>query len=409
MVADVQIGELSRFMKDVTIYAKALKEVTGCVKINYEIHGNTLPHLHMHLYPRYTDDPFSGTPIDHNDKRVDIYREGEYDSFVERIYIQQIHPLSVTLESKHRPSFPEMIRAPFLFAIIVPLISGTLVSVIVSGSFSAIGFFLILIIGLSLHITTNVYNDIYDTKQGADDHSSMKSEFSGGSGILVDDLELLPKMYLIARSGIIVGISGALFLMLFIDRTLWISLWMVIGTAVFLSKYYTADPFKFAYRGMGELVVFIGFGPLAVMLAGIGQNTGLHPALLSISPITGFGTLFIVWMGEMVDLPTDLKGGKIGAVARIGIHNAAYGLMAIHLSALLCVLFVVLFILDPGWPLLIVLIPYSIILPNVWKELKDVREHDKLVNISKLNFILYVSFSLFLMLGYTLNLMLNFW
>jgi diadenosine tetraphosphate (Ap4A) HIT family hydrolase len=22
------------------------------VKLNYEIHGNTIPHLHMHLYPR---------------------------------------------------------------------------------------------------------------------------------------------------------------------------------------------------------------------------------------------------------------------------------------------------------------------------------------------------------------------
>ena len=32
--------------------------------MNYEIHGNTLPHLHIHLYPRQVDDAFVGRPID---------------------------------------------------------------------------------------------------------------------------------------------------------------------------------------------------------------------------------------------------------------------------------------------------------------------------------------------------------
>jgi len=38
-------------MKDVQTSARALKHVTRAVKINYEIHGNTVPHLHMHLFP----------------------------------------------------------------------------------------------------------------------------------------------------------------------------------------------------------------------------------------------------------------------------------------------------------------------------------------------------------------------
>jgi diadenosine tetraphosphate (Ap4A) HIT family hydrolase len=39
-------------------------------KMNYEIHGNTLPHLHLHPYPRASDDPFVGGPIDPNRSRV---------------------------------------------------------------------------------------------------------------------------------------------------------------------------------------------------------------------------------------------------------------------------------------------------------------------------------------------------
>ena len=33
-------------------------------KRNHEIHGNTLAHLHMHLFPRFDGDPFVGGPIE---------------------------------------------------------------------------------------------------------------------------------------------------------------------------------------------------------------------------------------------------------------------------------------------------------------------------------------------------------
>jgi len=48
---DLSESVLLRFMKDVQTSARALKHVTKAVKINYEIHGNTVPHLHMHLFP----------------------------------------------------------------------------------------------------------------------------------------------------------------------------------------------------------------------------------------------------------------------------------------------------------------------------------------------------------------------
>ena len=42
------------FMRDVQTVSRALASATGAIKLNYEIHGNTVPHLHMHFYPRYT-------------------------------------------------------------------------------------------------------------------------------------------------------------------------------------------------------------------------------------------------------------------------------------------------------------------------------------------------------------------
>jgi diadenosine tetraphosphate (Ap4A) HIT family hydrolase len=52
------------FWDDVMLVAKCLTQLFSSVKMNYEIHGNTVPHLHVHLYPRYRDDPYLGGPID---------------------------------------------------------------------------------------------------------------------------------------------------------------------------------------------------------------------------------------------------------------------------------------------------------------------------------------------------------
>ena len=44
--------------------AKALHEAVDPLKMNYEIHGNTIPHLHLHLYPRFRGDLHEGRAID---------------------------------------------------------------------------------------------------------------------------------------------------------------------------------------------------------------------------------------------------------------------------------------------------------------------------------------------------------
>ncbi len=61
---DLTPEEGAAHMRDIQRLSRAVQTVTGAVKMNYEIHGNTLPHLHLHLYPRSADDPFVGGPID---------------------------------------------------------------------------------------------------------------------------------------------------------------------------------------------------------------------------------------------------------------------------------------------------------------------------------------------------------
>ena len=53
--------------------------------MNDEIHGNTVPHLHMHVFPRYPGDPFEGAPIDPRIVTGPVYAPGEYAAMRERI------------------------------------------------------------------------------------------------------------------------------------------------------------------------------------------------------------------------------------------------------------------------------------------------------------------------------------
>lgn len=56
--------ELEAFWREAMHVARVLAELVHPTKMNYEIHGNTIPHLHMHLFPRFSGDPYVGGPID---------------------------------------------------------------------------------------------------------------------------------------------------------------------------------------------------------------------------------------------------------------------------------------------------------------------------------------------------------
>ncbi|CAM2849128.1 HIT family protein [Rariglobus hedericola] len=54
-------AELSLFTQDVARAARAMKTAFNPAKINYGAYSDKLPHLHMHLVPKYVDGPSWGT------------------------------------------------------------------------------------------------------------------------------------------------------------------------------------------------------------------------------------------------------------------------------------------------------------------------------------------------------------
>jgi diadenosine tetraphosphate (Ap4A) HIT family hydrolase len=72
-------GEGASFMRDIRRASRAIAAASGAVKLNYEIHGNTVPHLHLHIFPRYLGDPFEGGPIDARAIEGMVYLPGEFE------------------------------------------------------------------------------------------------------------------------------------------------------------------------------------------------------------------------------------------------------------------------------------------------------------------------------------------
>ena len=52
-----------QFLEDMSLVANALFKAFKPDKMNYELLGNSMPHLHWHLVPRYSSDPMWGRPI----------------------------------------------------------------------------------------------------------------------------------------------------------------------------------------------------------------------------------------------------------------------------------------------------------------------------------------------------------
>jgi diadenosine tetraphosphate (Ap4A) HIT family hydrolase len=77
--------EAAAYMRDLQRASRAVQEATGAIKMNYEIHGNTIPHLHTHLFPRYPGDPFEGRPIDSRNLTASVYGPGELAALFARV------------------------------------------------------------------------------------------------------------------------------------------------------------------------------------------------------------------------------------------------------------------------------------------------------------------------------------
>ncbi len=78
-------SEAAALMRDLQNVSWALTKVTNPVKMNIEIHGNTIPHLHIRFFPRYVGDQYENEPIDQRNSTLPRLEETERQAFAQKL------------------------------------------------------------------------------------------------------------------------------------------------------------------------------------------------------------------------------------------------------------------------------------------------------------------------------------
>jgi diadenosine tetraphosphate (Ap4A) HIT family hydrolase len=81
---DLSGEELSAFMRDVSKAARAVTRAFNPDKLNYGAFGDTMPHLHMHVVPKYKDKENWGSTFVMNPAQVYLSDE-EYSAMIDKI------------------------------------------------------------------------------------------------------------------------------------------------------------------------------------------------------------------------------------------------------------------------------------------------------------------------------------
>lgn len=289
-------------------------------------------------------------------------------------------------------------RLPFLTATFVPVLLGIAVAAWTNGFIWWLAL-LTVIGGACIHLGLNVANDVFDTTSGADQANVNPTQFSGGSRVVLYGLLSLRTIALMSlgfyAAGIAIGVGLA-------AARGWDLLWLGVAGAL-LSFFYTAPPLKLVHRGLGEIVVALGFGPIMALGAYFvqAQEYDLEPLLVSL-PV-GILIALVLYVNEVPDRPADAAAGKRTLPVRFSkdvIVNAYAA--AVALAFALIAVFAV-----AGWivrPAIIALAAAPLALP-VYRALKSSYEQPyALMPAMGKNIQLHLATGVLLILGYVVAL-----
>lgn len=212
-------------------------------------------------------------------------------------------------------------RAPSLFA-------GALPALVLTALVGAEGHgvhwdrFALTFLGLiALQAGVNVVNDLFDDASGLDaDPAFAANAFPLGSRVIQSGVLSRRGMWNLAAAcfgtGLVCGLA--------LDRFHPGHVVLAIGVAGFVfGFFYTAPPAKLAYRGLGEPVIFLLFGPLAGLGTYYVQTGTFAPAAGILASVVGLLDTAILYLHHFPQREADAKHGKRTPPVRLGPEGAA--------------------------------------------------------------------------------------
>lgn len=233
------------------------------------------------------------------------------------------------------------------------------------------------------HLGMNLLDDWFDYYKGSGE-ARTKAASEGFRGRMtkfpyLTSGEATPKQLLVAVC-VFLGIAVLMGCVVIAVRGWMILWWMLAGFIIGYS--YSGGPLKLGFRGLGEMVIFIMFGPL--MMTGVYYAiTGeVNPKIAWLSTSIGLLVTNIVYTHSVLDAIPDKKMGKFTMAHLMGSDKGMMALSAILniLPYVLVVAGVALGQLNPAYLASLVVLPLSIWL---FKSLSDFLSHKEVPIVTK--------------------------
>lgn len=187
--------------------------------------------------------------------------------------------------------------------------------------FDLLVFLLAISTTLFLQVLSNLANDYGDSIHGADSIERKGPSRAVQSGV-ISAQAMLRAMYIFSGFALV---SGLLLIYLGLkDFELSYNIFfLLLGIAAIAAAIkYTAGKNPYGYRGLGDLFVFLFFGPVGVVGTYFLMSKNLDWTVFLPANSMGLLSVGVLNVNNMRDHISDAKAGKISIVVRMGFRNA---------------------------------------------------------------------------------------
>ncbi|BAY13040.1 2-carboxy-1,4-naphthoquinone phytyltransferase [Calothrix sp. NIES-2098] len=232
------------------------------------------------------------------------------------------------------------IKPPMYSVAIMPIWVGTAVAFAETKNFNGAIFSTFIAAAVLILAWENISNDVFDSETGIDKNKHHSLVNLTGKKLVV---------FWLGNLCLGLGLLGILAI------ALWQQDLTVIGIILLccaLGYMYQGPPFRLGYQGLGEILCFFAFGPLAVGAAYYSQTQAWSMTSLLASVIVGIVTSLILFCSHFHQVDDDIAAGKRSPIVRLGTKRGAQLLNWFTVSIYPLTLILVLSGVFPLWTLL---------------------------------------------------------
>ena len=216
-----------------------------------------------------------------------------------------------TMERSNRQLWFAAIKPPMYSVAVIPIWVGTAVAWSDAQRVDWTIFGTFLMAAILIIAWLNLSNDVFDADTGIDQnkHHSLVN-LTGNQGLI----------FWLAHGFLVLGLMGL------VAIAWWQQDVTVLGIVLlccFLGYTYQGPPFRLGYQGLGELICFLTFGPLAVLAAYYSQAQIWSSSGSVAAVIVGITTSLILFCSHFHQVADDLAAGKRSPIVRLGTARGA--------------------------------------------------------------------------------------